>query len=223
MDPRIRAGGVRLGGSVAGIRPDWAAYCRRVRHGPQRLHSWRERLGYPIKVVGHGPPPKGASLSSSYARPWSPGWCGPRHQDSYPGDRCLPRARRAQSAPGRKSSGKAKTGPTHTGTEVLKDLHLPTLQRCTTFGEKHIVLIADLLAAGCKPIEVAQLISGQHSRQIASNVWVVATAIRYGRSWSRHPNHDRIHAVVEMATKEGTLGKVDWIRLSRLTQGMDAK
>jgi len=97
------------------------------------------------------------------------------------------------------------------------------LQRCTTFGEKHIVLIADLLAAGCKPIEVAQLINGQHSRQIASNVWVVATAIRYGRSWSRHPNHDRIHAVVEMATKEGTLGKVDWIRLSRLTQGMDAK
>jgi|GEM_PF-5069868 len=126
------------------------------------------------------------------------------------------------SAPGRKRLGKAKTGPTHTGTQVLKDLHLPTLQRCTTFGEKHVILIADLLAAGCKPIEVTKLISGQHSRQVASNVWIVATAIRYGRSWSRHPNHDRIQAVVEKATKEGTLGKVDWLELSRLARVMDA-
>ena len=29
-----------------------AAYCRANNIRPQRLHYWRERLGYPIKVVG---------------------------------------------------------------------------------------------------------------------------------------------------------------------------
>jgi len=54
------------------------------------------------------------------------------------------------------------------------------------------------------PIEAAQLISGQHSRNGARDVRISATAIGYGRSWSRHLNHERIQAAVEMATKEVT-------------------
>jgi len=33
-----------------------AAYCRANHLRPQRLHYWRERLGYPIKVVGERSP-----------------------------------------------------------------------------------------------------------------------------------------------------------------------
>jgi len=40
-----------------------AAYCRQAGLRPQRLHYWRERLGYPIKVVGHGPRTQVASSS----------------------------------------------------------------------------------------------------------------------------------------------------------------
>ena len=43
-----------------------AAFCRERQLRPQRLHYWRERLGYPIKVTGTG---TGKTCAASEVRP----------------------------------------------------------------------------------------------------------------------------------------------------------
>jgi len=125
--------------------------------------------------------------------------------------------------PGPKSSQPSKADLRRTGSRILKGLDLYTLQRCTTFSEKHILLVADLLASGCRPVEVSSLMSRRYSRQLASQVWIVATAVRYGRLWSNRPLIGRIHQVVDLAIKEEALGDVDWLQFPRLTRAEEPR
>lgn len=50
-DPLDEAGGRALVEAWQCSGLSGAVYCRQHRLRPQRLHYWRERLGYPIKVV----------------------------------------------------------------------------------------------------------------------------------------------------------------------------
>jgi len=50
-DPLDEAGGRALVVAWQASALSGAAYCRQHGMRPQRLHYWRERLGYPIKVV----------------------------------------------------------------------------------------------------------------------------------------------------------------------------
>ncbi len=52
MEPLDEAGGRALVEAWRGSGLTGAAYCRANTIRAQRLHYWRERLGYPIKVVG---------------------------------------------------------------------------------------------------------------------------------------------------------------------------
>jgi len=53
-DPLDEAGGRALVEAWRSSGLSGAAFCRERNLRAQRLHYWRERLGYPIKVVGGG-------------------------------------------------------------------------------------------------------------------------------------------------------------------------
>ena len=53
-DPLDEAGGRALVEAWRSSGLSGAAFCRERNRRAQRLHYWRERLGYPIKVVGGG-------------------------------------------------------------------------------------------------------------------------------------------------------------------------
>lgn len=68
-DPLDEAGGRALVEAWRASGLSGAAFCRERNLRAQRLHYWRERLGYPIKVVGGGRssavPPSSSPLSLS--------------------------------------------------------------------------------------------------------------------------------------------------------------
>ena len=56
LEPLDEAGGRALVEAWRASGLTGAAYCRAHNIRPQRLHYWRERLGYPIKVMGDRTP-----------------------------------------------------------------------------------------------------------------------------------------------------------------------
>ena len=62
IDPLDEAGGRALVEAWRSSGLSGAAFCRLRNLRPQRLHYWRERLGYPIRVVGEPREPSVAAV-----------------------------------------------------------------------------------------------------------------------------------------------------------------